>query len=199
MAAMYDFRENPNPKGDGEKQSLHPRIVSSGTIRTHELLEDISSGSTFTVGDMEGMLTALTEKISRYLKDGYNVELGKIGYFSAKLKSRPVVDKKDIRSPSICFDNVNFRSSAWFRKNTRGTVERASNGFQTSTQMSEAEQREQLNKYLDENPFITRTDYTRITGQLKSKALKSLKELVNEGILSTHGSGNQLIFMRIPQ
>ena len=26
MTAMYDLRENPNPKGDGEKQPLHGMI-----------------------------------------------------------------------------------------------------------------------------------------------------------------------------
>lgn len=199
MAATYDLREKPNPKGDGEKQSLYPQIVSSGTIRTRDLLEDISSGSTFTIGDLEGMLTALTEKISGYLKDGYTVELGKIGYFSARLKSRPVMDKKEIRSTSICFDNVNFRASAWFRKHTRGSVERASNGFRSSAQLSETERRELLDKYLDETPFITRTEYTNLTGLLKNKALEDLKELVNQGILTTSGRRNQLIFLRAPQ
>ncbi len=195
MAAMYDLRENPNPKGDGEKQPLHPRIVSSGTIHTRELLEDISHGASFTVGDLEGMLSSLTEKISSYLVNGYSVELGNIGYFSAKLKSRSVTDKKEIRASSIEFDNVNFRASAWFRKHTQGTVERASYGFHTSAQTGETERKKQLEDYLDKNPFITRSDYTKLTGILKNKALKDLKEFVSQGVLTSNGRGNQLIFM----
>ncbi|WP_321331760.1 HU family DNA-binding protein [uncultured Bacteroides sp.] len=197
MAAMYDFRENPNPSGDGKKQPLHPRIVSSGTIRTRRLLEEISEASTFTVGDLEGVLSALTEKISNYLVDGYHVELGNIGYFSAKLKARPVMDKKEIRSNSIYFDNVNFRASAWFKKHTRGFVERVSKyGFRSSSALSEAERKKRLEQYLDKNAFITRTAYTNITGRLKNKALNDLNLFVNQGVIERIGRGNQLLFVR---
>lgn len=81
MAARYDFRKVPSKKGNGEEPKLYPHIVSGGTIRTRTILEEISEASTFTVGDLEGVLCALTEKISKYLVDGYHVELGKIGYF----------------------------------------------------------------------------------------------------------------------
>lgn len=95
MAARYDFRKVPSKKGNGEEPKLYPHIVSGGTIRTRTILEEISEASTFTVGDLEGVLCALTEKISKYLVDGYHVELGKIGYFSASLKAtHPVKDKK---------------------------------------------------------------------------------------------------------
>jgi len=199
MAATYDLRENPNPKKDGQKQPLHPRIVSKGTIPSRELLEEISSGTTFNVGELEGALSALAERISFHLKNGYNVELGNIGYFSAKLKSRPVMEKDEIRAASIEFDNVNFRASAWFKKQTRGTVERSNRGFQTSAQLSEEERRSLLEKYLDENTFITRRDYSFLTGLLKNSAMKDLKEFVNQGVLVSSGRLNQMIFLRAPK
>ena len=119
MAARYDFREVPSKKENGEEPKLYPHIISSGTIRTRTILEEISEASTFTVGDLEGVLCALTEKISKYLVDGYQEELGKIGYFSASLKAtHPVKDKKEIRAQSIYFDYNNFRASMWFRKHT---------------------------------------------------------------------------------
>lgn len=74
MAARYDFRKVPSKKGNGEEPKLYPHIVSGGTIRTRTILEEISEASTFTVGDLEGVLCALTEKISKYLVDGYHVE-----------------------------------------------------------------------------------------------------------------------------
>lgn len=62
MAARYDFREVPSKKENGEEPKLYPHIISSGTIRTRTILEEISEASTFTVGDLEGVLCALTEK-----------------------------------------------------------------------------------------------------------------------------------------
>lgn len=85
-------------------------------------VREISEASTFTEGDLAGIMVSLQEKVSYYLSEGYHVKLGEIGYFSASLKARPVMDKKEIRSVSISFDNVNFRATKWFRRTKFGTV-----------------------------------------------------------------------------
>ena len=125
MAADYDFRRKPNEKGDGEVQPLYPRIVSKGTIDSKRLFREIAEASSFTEGDLAGIMVAFQEKVSYYLSEGYHVKLGEIGYFSSSLKARPVMDKKEIRSVSISFDNVNFRATPWFRRRSSGTVTRA--------------------------------------------------------------------------
>ena len=136
MAADYDFRRKPNEKGDEELQPLYPRIVSKGTIDCKRLFREISEASTFTEGDLAGIMVSLQEKVSYYLSEGYHVKLGEIGYFSASLKARPVMDKKEIRSVSISFDNVNFRATKWFRRRSSGTVTRAKFGFQESSNLA---------------------------------------------------------------
>lgn len=88
MTAQYDFVKTPKPRKDGKPQELHPRIVSRGTITTRRLLEDIHKGSSFTVGDLAGVIASLEDKMASYIREGYNVELGRIGYFSAKLTGR---------------------------------------------------------------------------------------------------------------
>lgn len=196
MPAEYDLLRKPNAKGDGELQPLYPRIVSKGTIKTQQLVHDICEASTFTEGDLHGMIVAITEKISNYLIDGYHVELGQMGYFSAKLKARPVMDKKEIRSTSIYFDNINFRASTWFRRHSCGIVQRATYGFLHSHDLPEKQRLARLNEYLNENPFITRQNYTRITGLLKGKALRELNSLVESGVLATVGRGSHKVYIR---
>ena len=109
MAADYDFRRKPNEKGDGEVQPLYPRIVSKGTIDSKRLFREIAEASSFTEGDLAGIMVAFQEKVSYYLSEGYHVKLGEIGYFSSSLKARPVMDKKEIRSVSI-FRQRKFQS-----------------------------------------------------------------------------------------
>ena len=198
MAARYDFREVPSKKENGEEPKLYPHIISSGTIRTRTILEEISEASTFTVGDLEGVLCALTEKISKYLVDGYHVELGKIGYFSASLKAtHPVKDKKEIRAQSIYFDNINFRASMWFRRHTKGYVERAGKyGSRSSSQLSEEEKLFRLERYLNENAFITRSDYTRLTVFQRNRAHQDLHRFVYQGIIEPKGRGSLLVFIK---
>ena len=68
MAAQYDFQRRPNPKGDGELQPLYPRIVNKGTIDTERLVSDISRMSSFSPGDINGLLAAIEDRII-YPKD----------------------------------------------------------------------------------------------------------------------------------
>ena len=64
MAAEYDFRRRPNPKGDGELQPLYPRIVNKGTIEMERLVQDIADMSSFTPGDVKGVVALLEDRIS---------------------------------------------------------------------------------------------------------------------------------------
>ena len=93
-----------------------PRIVSNGTIDFQRIVKEIAQASSFTPADIEGVQLAIENKISEYLISGYHVQLGDLGYFSAKLKARPVMDAKEIHAQSIYFDNVNFSSFIFFPK-----------------------------------------------------------------------------------
>ena len=137
MAAEYDFRRKPDEKGNGELQPFYPRIVSKGTIDSKQLFREIAEASSFTEGDLEGIMVSLQNKVSYYLSEGFHVKLGEIGYFSSSLTARPVMEKKEIRSVSIWFDNVNFRATKWFRRHCAGTVPRAKFGFQESSNLPE--------------------------------------------------------------
>lgn len=196
MSAEYDLRRRPDATGSGELQPLYPRIVSKGTIATKRLVREISEASSFTEGDLEGVLVSLAKKISYYISEGYHVELGQMGYFSASLKARPVMDKKEIHASSIHFDNVNFRASMWFRRHSGGFLERAKYGFRESSAMPEEKRMARLNAYLDKNFFMTRADYTRLTGLLKGKALRDLNSLVKQGVLDTKGRGTHIVYIR---
>lgn len=197
MYAKYDFRKKPSSKEDEDKQPLYPRIVSNGTIDFQQIVKEIAQASSFTPADIEGVQLAIENKISEYLVSGHHVQLGNLGYFSAKLKARPVMDAKEIHAQSIYFDNVNFRPSSSFRKKVRGFVEKAKSGFAHSAEVPVEERRRRLEKFLDERPMIRRKEYTQLTGLLKNKALNELNGWVKEGVLDTIGSGSHKIYVRV--
>ena len=85
----------------------------------------------------------------------------------------------------------------WFRRHTKGYVERAGKyGSRSSSQLSEEEKLFRLERYLNENAFITRSDYTRLTGRLKNKALEDLHRFVDQGIIKPKGRGSLLVFIK---
>ena len=196
MAAEYDFQRRPNPKGDGEPQPLYPRIVIKGTIDTEHLVRDISRMSSFSPGDINGLLAAIEERVSYYLSEGHHVQLGDMGYFSAGLQGRPAMDPKEIHAQTIFFSKVHFRVSPDFRKRCAGFVERAKYGFRKSAELSGAERYRRLLVFLETHPFITRKDYSSVTGLLKNKALNDLNLLVKKGYLNTIGSGSHKVYVR---
>jgi predicted HTH transcriptional regulator len=104
-----------------------------------------------------------------------------MGHFSAGLTARPVMDKKEIHAQTIFFGKVHFRVSP---------------GFRHSEDISGAERYRRLCAFLDANPFITRKDYSGITGLLKNKALNDLNLLVEKGILTTLGQGSHKVYVR---
>ena len=179
------------------KRQLYPRIVSNGTIDFQQIVKEIAQASSFTPADIEGVQLAIENKISEYLVSGHHVQLGNLGYFSAKLKARPVMDAKEIHAQSIYFDNVNFRPSSSFRKKVRGFVEKAKSGFAHSAEVPVEERRRRLERFLDERPMIRRKEYTQLTGLLKNKALNELNGWVKEGVLDTIGSGSHKIYVRV--
>ena len=144
-------------------------------------------------------LLALESRISYYLSEGHHVQLGNMGHFSAGLTARPVMDKKEIHAQTIFFGKVHFRVSPGFRKQCAGFVERvrAGYGFRHSEDISGAERYRRLCAFLDANPFITRKDYSGITGLLKNKALNDLNLLVEKGILTTLGQGSHKVYVRV--
>ena len=97
------------------KQGFVPRIVSRGTITTRMVAKDIAAASSFSLGDVHGMICSLVEEINRNLQKGYNVTIDGLGTFSISAESRMVENENDIRANSIHVKRVTFRTARGFQ------------------------------------------------------------------------------------
>lgn len=190
MAAEYDFQRKPNPKGDGELQPMYPRIVNKGTITTKRLVSDISQATSFTPGDVRGLLAALEDRISYYLSEWHHVQLAIWGISRRDWRRVPSWIRRKSMQQTIFFGKVHFWVSPGFRKQCAGFVERvrAGYGFRHSADISSTERYRRLRVFLETNPFITRKDYSGITGLLKNKALNDLNLLDGERCFNNIGT-----------
>lgn len=196
--AYYDLKKKPDlTRKEGEEEILYPSIVYNGTISTKQLLKQLVARTGFKPGVVEGTLMELVDLVGSYIGEGYRVELGEFGYFSGKIKSRMVKDKKDIRSASIQFNGVNFQASKTFKKKATGKLERAQRQcFQSSSQLDDEELKKIVLEYIDQHGFITRSKYTELTGRLRCKALEDLKRFADEGVICRQGQRNQMHFVK---
>lgn len=196
--AFYNLKKKPAlTTKEGETETMYADIVYSGTIPAERLIRGVAKRTGFKEGVIEGILMELKEDVLQYLGEGYRVELGEFGFFSAKVKaSRLVANKNDIRSESVAFNGVNFRASKSMRVGIRGDLERRKCvDFNTSRKWDRENLKKLVLQYIGEHGFITRATYTQLTGRLKNTALDDLKSFAAEGIIKREGRGNQMHFI----
>ena len=195
--AYYNLKKKPSlTTKEGEKETMYADIVYSGTITAERLIRTVAQRTGFKEGMIEGILSELQNETLEYLGEGYRVELGEFGFFSAKVKSRLVENKNDLRSNSVSFDGVNCRASTSLRVGIRGDLERRRCiGFRTSKEWNREQLEQIVLQHIRKHGFITRTTYTELTGRLKNSALADLKSFAAEGIIKRVGRGNQMHFI----
>ena len=195
--AYYNLKKKPSlTTKEGEKETMYADIVYSGTITAERLIRTVAQRTGFKEGMIEGILSELQNETLEYLGEGYRVELGEFGFFSAKVKSRLVENKNDLRSNSVSFDGVNFRASKSFRTGIRGDLERRRCiGFRTSKEWNREQLEQIVLQHIRKHGFITRATYTELTGRLKNSALADLTSFAAEGIIKRVGRGNQMHFI----
>lgn len=185
--AFYNLKKKPAlTTKEGETETMYADIVYSGTIPAERLIRGVAKRTGFKEGVIEGILMELKDDVLQYLGEGYRVELGEFGFFSAKVKaSRLVANKNDIRSESVAFNGVNFRASKSMRVGIRGDLERRKCvDFNTSRKWDRDNLKKLVLQYIGEHGFITRATYTQLTGRLKNTALDDLKSLQPKALLS---------------
>ena len=200
--AFYNLKKKPAlTTKEGETETMYADIVYSGTIPAERLIRGVAKRTGFKEGVIEGILMELKDDVLQYLGEGYRVELGEFGFFSAKVKaSRLVANKNDIRSESVAFNGVNFRASKSMRVGIRGDLERRKCvDFNTSRKWGRDNLKKLVLQYIEEHGFITRATYTQLTGRLKNTALDDLKSFAAEGIIKREGRGNQMHFIAPPR
>lgn len=195
--AYYNLKKKPSlTTKEGDKETMYADIVYSGTITAERLIRTVAQRTGFKEGMIEGILSELQNETLEYLGEGYRVELGEFGFFSAKVKSRLVENKNDLCSNSVSFDGVNFRASKSFRTGIRGDLERRRCiGFRTSKEWNREQLEQIVLQHIRKHGFITRATYTELTGRLKNSALADLKSFAAEGIIKRVGRGNQMHFI----
>lgn len=199
MSVYYDLFENPNPNREDDKQLLHPRIVSKGTITQEEFLDRVSKFTGISRSLLAGSMESFCLELRDLLADGWQVEFGELGYFSGSLQSPPVNEKKEIRAGSIQLKNINFRPSARFKKEVsdKMTFERSASLTRPNKNvLTEADCLFIIKDYLKKYPCINRAQYCRLTGRDKQAALKELNAFIEQGLLIRHGMGRQVVYAK---
>ena len=199
MIAQYDLKPGLSPQGKEGEQILYPKLVAYGTKNMKDILEHASKHTGLNAATVLGVVTFLEDALAEYLANGYNVKIGNIGTFTASLKSRKASSKEEIRAKSIHFDNVRFKAAKELKKKIgqQMKLERVEicRAFKTSSKEYTAEERYLLlTDHLNKNGYITRSEYSELTGLLKTKAAGELRSWYQEGKIDKNGRAPHIVY-----
>ena len=200
------MQEMPDMKKEGETL-LYPRMEITGTCETDELVEACIKGSTFNRAEVRGALDLITGTMARFMAEGRSVRIEGIGLFTPTLTLKKGREREDAEgnSPrrnaaSIEIGGINFRADRTLinETNTLCNLERGSGVKKCRRPKTTAEERLNIvKKYLEENPFITVSDYSKMVELNRTTAAKELKAWAadTESGIAIKGLGTHKVYI----
>ncbi|WP_293709554.1 HU family DNA-binding protein [uncultured Parabacteroides sp.] len=195
MSIEYDLFANP-PRAGEAKPTLHARAINIQTVNTNELARMIEGMSTFTAADIKGAIKAIGDRLFFCLSNSQSVHLEGIGTFSVTLKCRPVENKKDIRSASISFKNVEFRADPELKKRFRDAKIERREGTTDRKAYSEDIRQKRILWYIKNYGTINQTVAADMNQCTRQKAKKDLEQLIEDNQIQKSWCGKRVFYIR---
>ena len=187
MAILFEWYETPVPNNETdetEKTTIHARITLNGKVGTDEIRRKIQKRSSLTETDVSAVLDALSHVMGEELSEGRQVHLDGMGYFYPTLKSEKGITREtDRKNEKVRLKGIKFRAD-------RALKDEVGNG-----KLSDVEIDMRLKAYFAEHQLMTRADFQRICGFMRSKAAEHLKRLNTEGKIENIGRKTQPIYV----
>lgn len=153
-------------------------------------------GTLFTDGtDVSAVLDALSHAMGEELAEGRQVHLDGIGYFHPTLTcTEEIKEDTKRKNTKVRLKGIKFRADQDLRSEI-GNVKLKNikhNGH--SNKLSDEEIDRRLTVYFSQHHMMTRSDFQRVCGMMKSTAMGHIRRLRGEGKLKNIGLQNQPIY-----
>ena len=194
--------------GEEGKTVLYPRMRLWQQAGLDEIAAHIQQASTFSKGEIIGLVQELARQIAYEMSQGKSVKIDGLGIFTPALGLREGRERETGQAgtprrnaASICLRGVNFRADKQLVQDTARTctLERASLKFRRSSARFTPGQRLELAQtYLAKHPYLRVADYGRLTGLLPNAASKELRQWAarpDTGIAAS-GRGTHKVYVK---
>lgn len=195
MAIDFEFYENPDPSGENAGK-YHARVVTYRTVKTPEIARNIQKASSLTIGDVMGVLSALSDELSSNLEDSNRVHLEGIGYFQATVQVAREVDVKKTRANSVFFKSVTFRADKVLKKKLITAITQRSMIKSHSAKLSDEKVDRLVSDYLQEKKAITRRNLQLLCGFTEYTATKHIRRMLEEGKIKNINTSKQPVYVQ---
>ncbi len=195
MSIYYDMHRTQNPSNP-EAEEYKAKAVITNTVDLALLSEEISERSSFTVGDVKGLVTELVYSIKSHLADSHRVRIDGLGSFEVHLSSAPQSKGARMTSSKVIIKGITFRLCKTFMKHWKYRVMScpASLKAKSKRKYTEAERRTIIERLFQREVVITRKEYQMATQLSKTVASRDIKTYLEEGWLVKKGRGTNTMY-----
>lgn len=167
----------------------YPHLLKLFTKTLDDVAEEAARNTTLSPQEIKAAVSQVADVIAYYCAEGHTVQIDELGSFRARLSLKEGVpeeregDKSQRTGASVELSGYTFKpdKELVFRGNRYGKFERiAARRWRKGSAMTEQERRAALRSYLEREGCITRPDYCRLTGLLRTAALNELRRFARE-------------------
>lgn len=198
--AKYIMTQLPDLNGAG-KHITYPKMQIAERIGLQELAHKISMASSFTEGDVVGLVALLCDEIASKVAEGYSVKVDGLGTFTAKLALRKGIDREEEggtkrNATSIELGGINFRADKVLVRtaNAHCSLTRAQSPKRQTPIGGEQERLGRALAYLHKYPTMNIRTYASITGLERTAAGRELRDFKQKGLVGSIGRGTHLLY-----
>ena len=205
--AYYRMEEMPDLRKTGKKIK-YPKFVRLTQASTEEVVKRIIDASSFTEGDVVGVVRLLGRVMGELMAKGSSVKLEGIGVFTPALQlcegkereeTGEVAEHRNARSIEV--GRVNFRADKqWVRDIDRRCYLKRESGHRvySSHKYTPEERRIMALDYLDTHPFLTVSEYQNLTGLLRTAASTELRQWakISDSGIGIAGKGVHRVYIK---
>ena len=114
MSVPFKVVSKTNPQNK-KSSKFYMQPVRKGTISRAKLEAGIVRETSLSRADVRGVLSILSDLVSDYISEGYNVRLEEVGILSLRVKSNGEENEEDINAKSVKSVSVGFRPATELR------------------------------------------------------------------------------------
>ena len=199
--AKYTMRTMNDLQAKG-KTTTYPKLLNAGMISTQELALYIEKATSYTVGDVKGLLEVLSDYIANQTAQGHSVKLDGLGVFSATLGLVEGTEREEEggsrrNAASVQVRSIRFRPDRDLigRADTYCHLERVKTPASTLLIPTREERLAAALDFIRANAFLRTADYVALTGLSRTAAHSELRTFQNEGLLDTRGGGTHKVYV----
>lgn len=186
MKIKIDAHKSPSSRlNSSEPKSMHPRIVGSRTLDTHQIAAEIQDMCTVTHVDIEAVLSALAESIRQNLVNGQSVRLNGIGSFTVvPTFNRKVLEGERFTGADVSVKQIHFAPDHELLQRVKYEAKFEKTRSTHSQSLLPDEAYLQVEAYLLEHDTIDVDAAAALLSVKRSKAYRLLTELAEQGKLT---------------